>query len=397
MSTPTTITGSRVFELNHEAYNRGVRRIVNKGGTSSSKTYSVLQLLLFIARQRSHDGVHISVVSETLPHLKLGAIRDWNAILKSIGYREGWEYTQANYSYKIGKSVVEFFSADIEKATGPRRDILFLNECNNITYNIVSELEQRTKETIFYDFNPVEQFWIEDKVLSLPDSEYTLIKSNYLDNDHLSQAIRHEIELKASRDPNFKRIHIDVEYGVYEGLIFPNWTVVDEMPATDRQRYAMDFGFTNDPTTLIDVRLQDGQWWADELLYRTDMTNQDIIRELKSLQIGNKPVIADSSEPKSIYEIRLGGFAIRPAVKGPDSIRNGIDKIKSLPMNVTKRSLNLIKELRNYRYKQDKSGTTLNEPVDNFNHLIDPWRYAASDLQADLPIGGYRVRNVSAW
>ena len=126
------------------------------------------------------------------------------------------------------------------------------------------------------------------------------------------------------------------------------------------------------------------------------MTNQDIIRELKSLQIGNKPVIADSSEPKSIYEIRLGGFAIRPAVKGPDSIRNGIDKIKSLPMNVTKRSLNLIKELRNYRYKQDKSGTTLNEPVDNFNHLIDPWRYAASDLQADLPIGGYRVRNIAA-
>lgn len=388
----TEITATNVFKRNLDAYQAGFRRIVNKGGTSSSKTYSILQLLLYIARQRASEGVHISVVSETLPHLKLGAIRDFNAILKMVGYREGWEYSQANHAYKIGKSVVEFFSADIEKATGPRRDILFLNECNNIAYNIVSELEQRTKETIFYDFNPVEVFWIEDKVLSLPRDERELIKSNYLDNDHLDAAIAHEIEIKAQRDPNFKRIHIDVQYGVYEGLIFPSFNIVpfSSMPKTDKQRYGLDFGFTNDPTTLLDVRIQSGAWWVDELLYRTGMTNPEIAKELKGIGseekligrgVGRQPVIADSSEPKSIYEISLAGINIRAAEKGPDSIRLGIDRIKSMPMNVTDRSVHLIKELRSYRYRQDpRTGVFLNEPVDAYNHLIDPWRYAGTDL-----------------
>ncbi len=366
-----------VFSKNVSAFNSGVRRIVNKGGTSSSKTISILQILLLIAQKRQESGVTISIVSETLPHLKLGAIRDFDRILKQEELFEGRDYELSNHIYTFGKSIIEFFSADIEKATGPRRDILYLNECNNISFKVVSELEQRTNQVIFYDYNPVELFWIEDQVLNLPSSEFVLIKSNYLDNQFLPRSIAKEIELKASRDPNYKRVHVDVEYGVYEGLIFQNWTMVDAMPPSRLVQYGMDFGFTNDPTTLYDVRLQAGQWWVDELLYQSGMTNPEIIRFLKSSPVGRDEIIADSAEPKTIEEIRRAGFFITPSVKGPDSIRAGIELIKSYPLNVTKRSVNLIKELRNYKWKTNKDGNSMNIPIDFFNHGIDPIRYVA--------------------
>lgn len=369
-----------VFASNVKAFNSGVRRIVNKGGTSSSKTYSTLQLLLLIARDREEIGVTISVVSETLPHLKQGAIRDFENILREEELYESIDYEKANQVYTFGKSIIEFFSADVGKSTGPRRNILYLNECNNIPYKIVSELEQRTDEVIFYDFNPTAYFWIEDKVLNLPKHEYVLIKSNYLNNEFLAPSIVHEIELKASLDPNYKRVHIDVEYGVYEGLIFTNWTMVDEMPESSKRIYGKDFGFTNDPTTLIDIRLNSGQLYFDEMLYQTGMINQDIINFLKSTGVGRTEIVADSAEPKSIEEIRRAGFNITGADKGPDSIRIGIDRIKSYPMNVTKRSVNMIKELRNYKWKTDKSGNSLNVPIDYFNHCIDPARYGVMRL-----------------
>jgi phage terminase large subunit len=364
-----------VFAKNIRAFNAGYRRIGNKGGTNSTKTYSILQLLLLIAEKRKENGVLISVMSETLPHLKLGAIRDFNKILKEEGMYDEKNINQTDKVYHFGNSIIEFFSADLAKATGPKRDILFVNECNNIPYSIVGEAEQRTNETIFYDFNPTSQFWFEDKVLCFPEKEVTLIKSNYLDGINVIPAsIAREIQLRAERDPNYKRIHVDVEYGVYEGLIFPDFNLVDEMPEA-KSAYGMDFGFTNDPSTLIDVRLHNGELWADEKLYRTAMTNGDIINFLKDEAIGRGLIIADNAEPKSIHEIKLAGFNIEACDKGKDSVIHGIDKIKSYKLNVTKRSVNLIKELRNYRWKIDKSGISLNVPIDFFNHLIDPLRY----------------------
>lgn len=372
---------TNVFSRNIEAFNNGYRRIVNKGGTSSSKTISVLQLLLEIAIARRNDsGVIISVISETFPHLRLGAMRDFEKILANREFQRDRDYELSNHVYYFKKSIIEFFSADSGKATGPRRDIAYLNECNNINYNVVTEIEQRTRECIFYDYNPHSIFWIEDKVISLPENERYVIKSNYLDNDQLDSAIRKEIELKASRDPNYKRVHVDVEYGISEGLIFTHYNLVDEMPDTDRQRHGIDFGFTNDPTTLIDLRLNNGELWIDELLYRTQMTNQDIISILKSFNLERKIIVADSAEPKSIEEIYRAGVNIKPAVKGADSINRGIDLLKTYKLNVTKRSINLIKELRNYSWRISKDGSMTNEPIDNFNHAIDALRYAAEDL-----------------
>jgi len=216
-----------VFEKNLKAFNKGIRRIINMGGSSSSKTISILELLLLIAQKRKDKGVLISVGSESLPHLKLGAIRDFNNILKREGIYNEDNIDLGTHAYHFGDSVIEFFSADVSKASGPRRDILYLNECNNIPYTVVEQLEMRTNEVIFYDFNPVIEFWIKDETMNLPESEWTLIKSNYKDNKHLPKAILHEIEMQAERDPNFKRIHVDVEYGSYKGLIFPNIKTVE--------------------------------------------------------------------------------------------------------------------------------------------------------------------------
>src|ERR1035437_351535 len=273
---------TKVFEKNLVAFNSGVRRIINKGGTSSSKTYSILELLFLIAKKRSDKGVLISILSESLPHLKKGAIRDFEIILKRENCYDENNIDFSNYSYHFGNSVIEFFSADSGKATGLRRDIIYYNECNNIPYKVIEEADIRTKETIFYDYNPTAQFWMEDKVMSLPQNEWVLIKSNHLDNKHLQETIRHEIELKASIDPNFKRIHVDVEYGNYEGLIFNSPTIIKEFPKESKWiLYGMDFGYTNDPTTLIKIGFSNGELFFDELLYKTGLTNIDIANELK--------------------------------------------------------------------------------------------------------------------
>ena len=373
---------TRVFKKNITAFNTGVRRIVNQGGTSSSKTFSILQLLLLIAQKR--QGVIISVMSETLPHLKLGAIRDFEKILKAENLYEEGKINRTDRVYTFGKSIVEFFSADTPgKVTGSRRNILFVNEANNIPYSIVEEAEIRTENNIFYDYNPTADFWITKEIFTLPSSEFTLIKSNYKDNNNLPASVAREIELKATRDENFNRVHILNEFGITEGLIFgAGFTLVDDLPETPRALLGLDFGFTNDPTALIDVRINDGKLWLDELLYQTQLTNEAIARFIIGAGLAGRRIIADAAEAKSITTLQLAGLKVEAATKGQGSVNAGIDKIKAFPLMVTKRSVNLIKELRTYRWKTDRSGATLNVPVDLNNHALDATRYALEDLFA---------------
>lgn len=369
-----------VFKKTITAFNTGVRRIVNMGGTSSSKSFSGLQLLLLIAQKR--DNASISVVSETLPHLKLGVIRDFENILKADGLYNEENINRTDHTYHFGTSYIEFFAADQGKATGPRRNILYLNECNNISYTIVSELEQRTDQVIFYDFNPTAEFWIIDKVFALPANEYSLIKSNYRDNEYLAESIRKEIELKASISENFKRIHIDVEFGNYEGIIYSDWKMCDEMPSSNKRAYGMDFGFTNDPTVLVDVRYQDGQLWADLLLHKKGLTPEALNSEFKTIGIDGKvEIIADNNEPRMIDYLFRKGYNIKPTIKGGDSVHMGIELVKQVPINITKRSVEMIREIRGYKFKQDKNGQFLNEPASGqSDHALDALRYAAQLL-----------------
>ena len=319
----------------------------------------------------------ITVVSESRPHLEIGAIRILKSVLKSIALwrDEDYNISKSCWTAPTG-SIIEFFSADrIDKALGARRDWLFGNEINSLKLDVWDELARRSKYVIG-DFNPTAQFWLEAWIENYDNVQ--VLKSNYHDNPYLPEHEVKRIERRASRDANFKRIHIDCEYGVYEGLVFTEWQQIDTFPDNVPVRFGLDFGYSNDPTALVRVGETPEAIYVDEILYRTGMLNRDIVQAMASngLRKSYDEVIADSAEPKSIDEIRLAGYNVKPAVKGADSIRAGIDKIKSKQLYVTKRSTNIIKELRNYSWIADKAGQPTNKPVDGYNHAIDAIRYA---------------------
>jgi phage terminase large subunit len=346
------------------------RIVINQGGTSSSKTWSILQLLLILAIKK--NNLVISVVSETLPHIKRGAMRDFIMMLRNEGLYKEQYHDKTNNAFHFGSSFIEFFGADSEdKVRGPRRDVLFLNECNNIKQSTFDQLEVRTKERIYLDYNPVQEFWVHEMMQYRDDFDY--IHSTYKDNDLLDDRIVKSIEQRKHIE-NWWRVYGKGETGQLEGLVFDNWQQVDIFPdKAKRVCWGMDFGFTNDPTTIVKVGYYDGAIYLDEELYRTGMTNNEIANFIKQNKYSE--VIADSAEPKSIEEIYRHGINIRGAVKGKDSIMYGIDIMKEYPLRVTKRSTNLIKELRNYNWQKDKEGKKINKPIDMFNHAIDAARY----------------------
>lgn len=371
---------TRVFTQNIKAFNGGSRFIINQGGTSSSKTWSILQLLTLIAIRKK--GLLISIVSESLPHLKRGAMRDFQKILNEEGIYTEDKHNKSSNSFKIGESIIEFFSADdSSKMRGARRDILFINECNNVSKSTFDELSVRTKQCTFLDFNPVAEFWTHEFMYTRSQDDYTFIKSTYRDNQYLDINIINEIEKRKINDPNWYKVFGEGEIGNYEGVIFTNWATVKAVPESGKRVIGLDFGFSNDPTTLVDIQYSDGQLYIDELCYQTGMTNRDIANLIKgNKEITNAIVVCDSAEPKSIEELKLFGVRAIPAAKGADSIRNGIDLLLQYRMNLTNRSTNVVKELRNYRWKTDKNGKSLNVPIDYFNHSIDAIRYGATYL-----------------
>ena len=365
-----------VFDKTSEAFESGKHVIIHKGGTGSGKTYDLMIFLIYYVALR-FPGKVITVVSESKPHLDIGAIRILKSLLMSSGLFRHEYYNESKSVWTAAKtgSIVEFFSADrIDKALGARRFMLFGNEINSLKFEVFDELARRS-DYVLADFNPTSQFWLEKFTEYYDDVE--IIKSNYTNNPFLPEIERKRIERRAKLDPNFKRIHIDCEYGIYEGLVFPEFQIINEFPQID-YLHGLDFGYTNDPTSLIRVGIADGNLYLDELIYRTGLTNQDLSKLM--LQLGIRPnydeVIADCAEPKSIEEIRRYGFNVKPAVKGTDSINAGIDAMKQLKINITQRSTNLLKEFRNYSWITDKEGRSTNKPLDLFNHGIDAARYA---------------------
>lgn len=372
----TKLTGCRIvptkiYKENLKAWNDGKVLMINQGGTGSGKTFSILQLLITIAASSSKSLV-ISIVSETMPHLKKGAMRDFFNIL-------GESYNPANHNksdniYLLEKSKIEFFPADdASKMRGARRDILYLNEANNISKPAFDQLEPRTKIATFIDFNPTHWFYAHE--LQNMDGA-VFIKSTYLDNPHLSKKEVQSIESRKERDPSWWRVYGLGEIGMIEGVVFNNWQQVDTFPDGD-YFCGLDFGYTNDPSAIVRMRLIGEDLYLDELLYQPGYTNPDIAKFINQNVNKYTEVYADSAEPKSIDEIFSFGVNIHPVKKGKDSILQGIDILHRYDLKVTKRSTNLIKELRNYTWMKDKEGNTLNKPIDMFNHAIDATRYGA--------------------
>jgi phage terminase large subunit len=357
-------------------------RIV-QGGTSSSKTFSILPLLITHAMQTPYT--EISVVSESIPHLKRGAVKDFVNIMVMTGNYRDAQFNKSDLKYKfLNGSFIEFFSADQpDKLRGARRHVLFVNECNNIDFESYNQLSIRTRDFIYLDYNPTQEFWVHTELIKDPDSDFVVL--TYKDNEALDAAIVKEIEKAKEKAKtskywdNWWRVYGLGQVGSLDGVIFSNWSSIDQVPANAKLiGYGMDFGFTNDPTTLVGVYQYDDNLIVDEKIYRQGMLNSDIIREMSRLGINKSDKIyADSAEPKSIEEIYRSGFNIKPVLKGSDSIKFGIQILQEHNLFVTKESTNLIKELRSYTWDKDKTGKSLNTPIDDYNHAIDAMRYLA--------------------
>lgn len=371
------------------------RRIkIIQGGTSASKTYSILAVL--INKAIIQPNLEISVVAESIPHLRRGALKDFIKILKWTNRFDDNQFNKSLliYQFKNG-STFEFFSADdSSKLRGARRDVLYINECNNVTFESYNELAIRTKKEVFLDFNPANEFWVHTELKDEPDSDFLIL--TYKDNEALDKSIVDQIEknrLKAETSAywaNWWRVYGLGEIGMLEGVIFSNWKIIDKLPEEAKLiGIGLDFGYTNDPTAIIEVYNYNGTRILNELKYQTGMLNSDIAKTLPK----NVIVYADSSEPKSIDEIKRYGITIKGVTKGKDSINYGIDVIQQQEYLVTSQSVNFIKELRAYCWDVDKHGTRLNKPIDNNNHAIDAWRYHEMEtLGLKRNYGTYNIR-----
>ena len=348
------------------------------GGTSASKTISILVWLIDYCQ--THQKKSVWIVSESVPHLKLGAIQDFKNIMVGHGYwnQKNWNATDYIYNFETG-CYIKFSSVDTYgKAHGPRRDVLFLNECNNLRWDIVDQLMVRTREVVWVDWNPTTEFWFYTDILGKRD-DVDFLTLTYKDNEALDERTVQEIESHRN-NKNWWRVYGEGKLGEIEGRIYTGWRLVDEIPFEARlEGYGLDFGYTNDPTAIVAVYYYNGGYILDEKCYRKGMLNSQIADLLKNLPYGL--VVADSAEPKSIDEIAGYGVAITAVEKGAGSINRGIDWVKEQKISVTKNSTNLLKEYRSYLWKTNREGKTINTPEGGFDHALDAVRYRLYSLK----------------
>lgn len=349
---------------------------VIQGGTAAGKTISIL--LLFIDKAQSTEGNLASIVSETLPHLKRGAIRDFLSIMEAQGYYNDklWNRTELTYTFETG-SKLEFFSADQpDKVRGPRRNDLFLNECNNLSYDTYTQLAIRTDGDIYLDYNPTSSFWVHDRII--PNQEHDFLILTYKDNEALAPSVVKEIESRRG-NKYFWKVYGEGQIGEVEGKIYRDWMMLEEMPIEARlERYGLDFGYSDDPTALIGVYYWNGAYIFDEILYQKGLSNKQIADTFANIE--RALVVADSAEPKSIDELKSYGINVVPTKKGADSVRHGIKLVQDQKIFYTKRSVNLQKEYRNYLWATDKNGVIQLHPQELWDHCLDAARYAISSL-----------------
>lgn len=370
---------TNVFHRTGEAFLKalngtGPRLIINQGGQGSSKTYSILQVIYNALL--SGQKYKTTFCSYALPHLKQGVVSDFDNILSSFGENIGEiRSSPAQPVYHIGKSEINCYGVEgnLAMAHGPRRDILFINECNRkITYEVFDQLFSRSRIT-FLDFNPDQEFWLHDKVL--PNFPYALIKSNYMDNPYLPEGELHNILLKKDKPgfENWWRVYGLGELGKLEGVVYPNWSF-GEFNTSLPFGYGLDFGFYPDPDAMVKVAIDQKRKciYAKECFYQTNQ----LVEDLKSnvlLHVGrNDLIVADSASPRMIAELKRQ-FNIRGVIKTAGSVNEGIRIIQDYEIIVDPDSPNLSKELNNYIWSDKKAGI----PVDAFNHLLDPLRYYA--------------------
>jgi phage terminase large subunit len=373
-----------VFQANRNAK---TDIVINQGGTSSGKTYAIMQNLFLHAIEEPNQV--ITVVGQDIPNLKVGALRDAENIVASSEVLQSYinNYNKSDRVFTFfNSSIIEFKSYDDwQDAKSGKRDYLFLNEVNGIAKPIFDELYLRTKRKTYLDYNPNTEFWVHGDLIG--KENVSLIISDHRHNTFLDEKIHNKIE--AIEDPELWKVYARGLTGKLEGVIFRDYNIVPNISLDAKLiGYGLDFGFTNDPTALIAMYNQNGEIVLDELIYEKRLLNVDISNRMKELNVSGT-IIADSAEPKSIAELQSYGWFVEAAKKGPDSIRQSINVLKRYKINVTQSSHNLKKELNAYKWKQSKEGKLENVPVDFMNHAIDATRYICLNLLDNVSKGKY--------
>ncbi len=364
---------------------------IHQGGTRSGKTYSILTALIELCHKNS--GLVITICRKTFPALRATAMRDFFEILNKEEIYNPDLHNKSDATYQLWGNMVEFISIDQpQKVRGRKRDVLFINEANEINLEDWRQLLLRTTGRVLIDYNHSDEFhWIYEEVIPREDAEF--FRTTYKDNPFLPESVVMEIERFRTADENFWKVYGLGERGTSQSTIFTHWKEINQIPNEYKLlNIGLDFGYTNDPTAIVRVYTDGHGFAVDELCYATRLTNSDIAKVLRDNQVNRSDVvICDSAEPKSIDEIHAYGFNTHGARKGKDSVKNGIQFLHSRPLLVTARSVNLIRELRNYKWKEDKNGKQLNDPVDSFNHAIDAMRYAITFNQTNPNFGSYAI------
>lgn len=382
---PTFLT-TDVFHAN---YNCKSKIIINQGGTGSSKTYSILQVIILKCLTMLKKNEICTVTGQDMPNLKRGALRDFINIWNSCDFFKNaivrYNKSTQEFTLKNG-AIIEFVSFTNEQdAKGAKRKMLYINEADGMFSEIAAQLIMRTNIQVYIDYNPNKPFWVHgddylaNKRLAGDISSFI---SNFRNNKYLDPKIVEHIKTYKHTNPNKWRVYGLGLMGVAEGVIFDNIRRCAEMPIADNYVYGLDFGFTNDPSALVQVCFYGGELWIDEVFYEYGMKNSAIIKRMQEEEIPkNATVVADCADPKSIDEIASAGFYVVPCVKGPDSVLYGISKMSEYRINITSRSKNLLAEIDTYTWKKDRrTGNYLNVPIDEKNHAIDATRYTLKQI-----------------
>jgi phage terminase large subunit len=370
--------------------NNDKKIIINQGGTRSGKTYNILLFIIFYYCLRNTKKI-ITICRKTFPALRATVLRDFISILRQYDLYKQENHNKSSSEYSLFGNLIEFISLDQPvKVRGRKRNLLFINEANELFYEDWQQLLFRTSEKIILDYNPSEEYhWIYDKVKTRDDASF--LKTNYLDNPFLEKTLVDEIERLQYTDEQYWQIYGLGEKGISKAVIF-NYVEYNTIPSdAEFVALGMDFGFTNDPTALVKIYKKELNLYIEELLYRTMMTTNDIHNFLKN-NIIDQTIYADSAEPRIIEELRRMGWSIRPSLKGKDSINAGIDLLKRYKLHIHKDSTNAIQEFRNYKWKEDRSGKLTNTPEDKNNHITDAVRYATYSILSKPNFGRYAIR-----
>ncbi len=368
--TELQIRATNVYKRNYQSQKR---IIVNQGGTGSSKTYSLAQLFLTTALETT--GEIFSVVRKNMPSLRATAMRDFFNILNEQGMYDESNHEKTNNIYHLNGNEIEFFGLDEpQKVRSRRRQYLWINEGNELSFESFRQLNMRTDKKVYLDFNPSDEFhWIYDEVLTRNDVE--LIISTYKDNPFLPESIVSEIERFKEIDENYWNIYGLGQVGVSSVRVYTTYHLIDDLPSGGEEIMGLDFGY-NHPTALSKIVLKDDDIYTKEVIHQTHMTNDDLIKKMEDMNISKKIIIyADAEDPARIEAIKRAGFNVKPALKDPKSVKNGIDFIKARKFHITKDSSNGIKEVQTYSWKT-KGEQVLDEPVKLRDDFLDSIRYA---------------------